>query len=312
MPSIAVEPWAPEFGAPVDAALTASDAAVDVGVEVAAGAWEPRDPSPAATAAACAVFVDGIRRVDARVWLTGDVGRPVAGLCGSYAAGVVRCDTSGRVERAEVRRVLLAAAGAPTLRTRAGDYLPVAVAGDDQVLTAGLQRRMRDLEATVARDVDGADLVVVDGPLRGREAVPTAIGYVKTHHVEYLPAVVAGVVARLAPGQRTPLFVVASGSGGSWSRYSWYLRLPSAAGAGAHPWRGIVRCEAAADLSRDAACELADRAALTLPRFASTPHKDPRAPQNLYPIAGLERELRRRLGDPALCYRLLQTATVVA
>src|SRR5690606_5258387 len=113
MPSIAVEPWAPEFGAPVDAALTASDAAVDVGVEVAAGAWEPRDPSPAATVAACAVFVDGIRRVDARVWLTGDVGRPVAGLCGSYAAGVVRCDTSGRVERAEVRRVLLAVAGAP-------------------------------------------------------------------------------------------------------------------------------------------------------------------------------------------------------
>src|SRR5690606_24192385 len=113
----------------------------------------------------------------------GDDGRPAAGLCGSYAAGAVRCDSAGRVERAEVRRVLLAPAGAPTLRTRAGDYLHVAVAGDDEVLTAGLQRRMRDLEATVARDVADADLVVVDGPLRGREAVPNAVGYVKTHHV---------------------------------------------------------------------------------------------------------------------------------
>jgi hypothetical protein len=43
----------------------------------------------------------------------------------------------------------------------------------------------------------------------------------------------------------------------------------------------------------------------TLPRFASSPHKEPRAPQNLYPIAGLERALRRRLGDPALLYREL-------
>ena len=40
------------------------------------------------------------------------------------------------------------------------------------------------------------------------------------------------------------------------------------------------------------------------------PPKDPRAPQNLYPIAGLERELRRRLGDPALLYRSLRAAAV--
>ena len=42
-----------------------------------------------------------------------------------------------------------------------------------------------------------------------------------------------------------------------------------------------------------------------LARFASTRYKDPRAPQNLYPISGLERELRRRLGDPRLLYRAL-------
>ena len=43
-----------------------------------------------------------------------------------------------------------------------------------------------------------------------------------------------------------------------------------------------------------------------LGRFASVAYKDSRAPQNLYPIAGLERELRRRLGDPRVLYRALR------
>jgi hypothetical protein len=45
-----------------------------------------------------------------------------------------------------------------------------------------------------------------------------------------------------------------------------------------------------------------------LPRYASAEYKDTRAPQNLYPIAGLERELRRRLGDQRLLYRALRVA----
>jgi hypothetical protein len=49
---------------------------------------------------------------------------------------------------------------------------------------------------------------------------------------------------------------------------------------------------------------------VTLGRFASTEYKDSRAPQNLYPIAGLERELRRRLGEPNLLYRALRRAAV--
>jgi hypothetical protein len=69
-----------------------------------------------------------------------------------------------------------------------------------------------------------------------------------------------------------------------------------------------VRCEAPPDLDVDAARARADRTAAVLPRFASQPHKDPRAPQNLHPIAGLERALRRRLGDPALLERALRAA----
>jgi hypothetical protein len=45
-----------------------------------------------------------------------------------------------------------------------------------------------------------------------------------------------------------------------------------------------------------------------LPRYASAPHRDPRAPQNLLPVGQLERALRHRLGDRAYVARLIQEA----
>ena len=56
--------------------------------------------------------------------------------------------------------------------------------------------------------------------------------------------------------------------------------------------------------------QLADLTARLLPPLASSPHKDPRAPQNLVPIGGLERELRHRLGDQQLLYRALRAAAM--
>jgi hypothetical protein len=70
----------------------------------------------------------------------------------------------------------------------------------------------------------------------------------------------------------------------------------------------VVRLECSADLPTDQAIQLANLAQVSLPRFASEPFKDARAPQNLYPIGGLERELRHRLGDPGLLRRELQLA----
>lgn len=93
--------------------------------------------------------------------------------------------------------------------------------------------------------------------------------------------------------------------GTAWGGYSWYLRLPGTTGA---PWAGIVRVECSAELSAPEAIGLADRSLVTLPRFASSPYKDPRAPQNLIPIAGLERRLRALLGDARLLHRTLTVA----
>jgi hypothetical protein len=54
--------------------------------------------------------------------------------------------------------------------------------------------------------------------------------------------------------------------------------------------------------------ELADASSKMLPRFASAPHWDARAPQNLVPVAGLEKRMRHLLGDRVLVNRLIKSA----
>lgn len=302
-----VEPWAPEYGAPVDAdALAPTNRPVALDVEVPVAEWAPRRPPPSTVVPATVLFTDGVRRVDAWVWIEGDDGRVRPGICATFAAGAVRCDGRATVVEVEVARGLFSAApGAEAIVTPHVTYQPRAAAGDDgDQLSLALQERMGALEVHVAGEAArqaGVDVIVVDGPLRDRQHLPNAVGYVKTHHVRYLPPDVEAVIARLAPGERTPLFATA----GRFTRFSWYLRLP---GSGAHAWAGVVRCEASADLPVPAVASRADALAMLLPRFASAAHKDSRAPQNLYPIAGLERELRRRLGDPAFLYRSLRAA----
>jgi hypothetical protein len=109
------------------------------------------------------------------------------------------------------------------------------------------------------------------------------------------------MVGALAGGERTPVFLM----GTTWERYAWYLRLPCSPGS---PWAGVVRIECSADLPRAEVTRLANLSQATLCRYASLEYKDARAPQNLYPIAGLERQLRRRLGDTRLLYRALRVA----
>lgn len=297
-----VEAWAPEYGTPADGELGDSTATVDVGVERATARWEPIAPRGRPDSTSTILFTDGVRRIDARVWIESPEGGARLGVCASYCAGAVLCTGRSRIVAAEVQRGLFTpAAGAEAIVCKHATYPLRASAGDTiEQLWLALQQRMAELEVALA-SAHPADLVVIDGPLSGRQNVPGAVGFVKTHHVSYLPPALERVVGRLEPGERTPLFLTTS----SWSRFSWYLRLP---GPVEHQWSGIVRCEACADADVTSVCELADSVASQLPRFASAGHKDPRAPQNLYPIGGLERELRRRLGDSLLLYRSLRSA----
>ena len=116
------------------------------------------------------------------------------------------------------------------------------------------------------------------------------------------------MLGRLGDGERTPLVLI--GDRGPWSRWSWYLRLP---GPRSHPLSGVVRCELpGTGLGVATPSPAPTSVSACLPRFASRPHKDARAPQNLTPIAGLEHRLRHLLGDPVLLERSLRVAAATA
>lgn len=299
----AVETWAPEYGISTDESqLDDSTGAVDIDVEVAADAWAPVSPGDVA-APSSVLFVDGIRRIDARVWITDGAGA-TAGVCATVAAGAVLCvPGAATVVDARVLRGLFTPACdvADDIVTKHGSYRCFQCAGGaPEDLYLEIHNQMTKLETEVSAAVD-AELLVFDGPLRTRTD-PRGVGYVKTQHVQYLPEAQMPVLGGLDAGQRTPLFLL-GGRGGS--RYSWYVRLPAER---TQPWAGIVRCEMNAVGSVTDAAARAGQVTSLLPRYASEPHKDGRAPQNLYPIAGLENALRRRLGDQLLMERALRIA----
>jgi hypothetical protein len=304
----AVEAWDPEYGVSVDAGLDDSRIPVDPWVERAEAAWAPISPAADVVPEPCLQFVDGVRRVEANVWVSAPDGSSHLGICASYAAGVVRCEEQAVIGPTLVERAIFCAPeGAGPVETRHGTFGLHAVTDtedDPTALTLALQRDMTRLEVEVARAAPG-ELIVVDGPLKEGQVAPGFVGYVKTHRTRYGPPLVMATVARLGVGERTPILHL----GGPRPRFTWYLRLP---GPIAHGMAGVVRLEVAAEGPVADTAVLADRLAVSLPRFASIPHKDSRAPQNLFPIAGLERELRRRLGDPHLLVRALREAAASA
>lgn len=110
------------------------------------------------------------------------------------------------------------------------------------LLSSALQGSLHDLEVLVAANArtalsghgvaDGSDLLIVDGPLRGRTHLPRALGFIKSHRTAYLPPDLHAMVAHLAPGERTPVFLM----GSSWDRHAWYLRLPCTPGPRGPGW----------------------------------------------------------------------------
>jgi hypothetical protein len=288
--------------------LHESSAELNLDLELPADSWRPMTAAESHPVPGTVLFLDGVRRIDARVWVHGGDQQPSPGIAATYAAGLVCLDGSARISDVVVERGLFtAAADAAGIESRHANYRAFKAAGPgmDQ-LSLALQRRLSDTEVQLAllfrkEHPDADDLLFVDGPLRGRTHLDRTIGYIKTHHTTYLPPEQAAVVSALGPGQRTPAFTM----GTSWRRSTWYLRLPGSLGA---PWSGVVRLECSADLPVREVIRLADLSAVLLPPLASSAHKDPRAPQNLVPIGGLERELRRRLGDQQLLYRSLRSA----
>lgn len=293
---------------------------VDVDVEAPAHDWAAIstrhvEPFPEVR------FVDGVQASDAIIWIDDPQGaEPLPGLVASWAAGVV-LSRPGGAELADfsVERGVFSDARAlgPIIAENLTWRPYIRQAGDADDLANRLRSARRRLEADVGRlaaadvassssgnSADDDALVVYDGLLHGGPRVAAAVGLAKRAHRRYLPPALQALLRSLEAGQRTPLFLVDRRGG----RYSCYVCLadpqpPAVAAAGSGVAR--IEMEPRPGARIDEVAAFADRVAATLPAFASEPHRDPRAPQNLYPVRDLERELRRLLGRPGTIRPLL-------
>jgi hypothetical protein len=296
--------WSASYGNPYLEPLGAP-ADVDVAPVVEdGGILKAKDvpPAPGMTL----VFVDGVRRMEAHLTLE-RAGTVTRAITGAHGVGAVVC-APGVVPRWEScrasRYVVWEGGEAVPLTPGAGfswrlDSLPPGAASSAEMR---LQNLMRDAERDLAEDLaDETRVVVLDGPLnRVRTQGKRVVGYVKTHWRIPLDDTGRAVVASLRPGQRTSLLAPRD------DVYTAYLRLPTTGTAGA--WGATVRLEIPTHVGVTQAAAWADTACALLPRYAGVAHIDPRAPQNLQPVAALERHLRHLLGDAGLATRAVRTA----
>lgn len=300
-----VEEWQAQYGSPMlIAAEDVPAGSVEIAEPIAGGALALTPPSDATSRALA--FVDGVRRGDAHLYVRdGDVF--AHGVAGAHARGTALCNGGPAIAEVRVSRMIIWGCGlkAAMPQARGGWQWQVASIHDpdaDAPLRE-LQNRMRQSEAALAERLAAEGwLVVADGPLtfvRSRD-LPVC-GYVKTHQRPLLAPDLHRRVPELRAGQRTPLFALGH------DRYSCYTRIADGVGRPS-PWHAIARLEFPQSAGLEAARDVADRVTRVLPRYAGVAHTDPRAPQNLQPIAALERQLRHRLGHPGLSTRAVREA----
>lgn len=321
------DPWALEYELPI--ALEENQAPKQVKVDVEAVPWQAIAPPTTLPLPPILAFVDGRRRLDGRaVGKDGD--RILYGAFATVAAGTIEIDCHRQQayfpQDATVERVIafggdrqpesVRVPGPPGSRCRL-QYDPTPqgktasktqLCGDPQLPLVLVQERMREIEAdlAVAQSRNSETLVIQDGNLfRDYDSnggkTGTIVGYMKTLQRSYLPAENARLLWQLQPGERTPLFSVGRGSFRYWS---WYLRSGRVGQGSLH---GIVRLEIfASKANLDWAQRIADWSCYLVPKYASEPLRDPRAPQNLMPINALESWLGRHMGSAALAQRCVK------
>jgi hypothetical protein len=283
------------------------------------GPWKPRRPQPLTLPQMTAV-IDGVMRSDARAMVTQDDIRFLGLFC-SHATGAVIVEQ--RVERVEivemqVQRLFITGSGQSgpdAVQVPAGTSSPLTYvshsspATTPDKLSEALINEMRQAESKIAEKLSGPDkLILADGNLTYVGGSSSVVGVIKSIYRMYLSTKRTQILERLEPGQRTPLFRIQGGKKReSYDVLSCYLRLTRPRRI-EHVFAGLVRLEVKASLGPDKAIVLLDQAAIKVFELASRAPKDPRAPQNLLPVGGLERQLRRRLGDPQLVRRGIEKA----
>ena len=306
-----LDPWPAEYESPfqIDELDEEGDPNVDTTVE--GGVWQAVEPLEQVRPAPIH-FVDGVRRVEARIIVDDNSGRIVRGLFGSAAVGAVRvAHHEAQFEQIRVMRYLVTGSGvrleteALTVGNTELIFQPHSVADSaPPAPLLGLQYCMRTEEAAVAELLSSESACVfADGPLTFFAAFNLAtVGIIKRLFKPYLPSASFALVPRLGIGQRTPVFAITDGK---YDRYAWYLRVGTPRVMD-HEVAGVLRLEVRGGVGLARAVELADLSASCIPAFAGNSFRDPRSPQNLLPVGSLEQELRHRLGDATAIRRAIE------
>lgn len=306
---VRLDPWAPEYESALQILEGGAETPADVDTRIETDAWRALRPAPEPLPVRIA-FVDGVRRVETRLLI--ERGEEVLfGLLGSIGVGAVEADGAARVTEPSVARLCCVGGGLSltdfdaVARGSKLSFVPEPVPENTPMAPLqGLQNAMRRREAELAERLAGSvEVVFLDGPLTflGAAGGPV-LGFVKRLVRTYLQPPHSGLLPRLGLGERTPLFLVKDAR---YPRYSWYTRVGHGRAVDSS-LAGVVRLEMMTGLALDAVRKLADASARLLPRFASHPARDPRAPQNLVPIGGLEARLRHLLGDPLIVRRAIE------
>jgi uncharacterized protein len=247
-------------------------------------------------------FIDGVRRIDSRLYAEDAIGIAPA-VAGSWAVGVAWAEQAPTIGEIRVGRELVVGGELKhanlqiTIGAAELEYRSTSVPGNAPVdPIQGLQNAMRLAESKLLGDLfatAASDLIMQDGPLTYFAPGGPVVGIIKRQNRPYLKPDQTPILSALRVGERTPMFCIGEQR---LERFSWYARIGTRRPIDG-TMTGIVRLETSTSTGIDVARQLADLTSAVLPRFATEWGRDPRAPQNLYPIAQLERELHYRLGD---------------
>jgi hypothetical protein len=312
-PIVTLDPWSVDYGSAVgfDDEDPEEQSNFEVDPFVESDDWsEGIEPAPLPLPDAV-VFVDGVQRVE--YWARVDDGETLAEAAfASVAVGATVCRAGGATMSCEYTSRVFGVAGGvaaePQVVATPNGHLVYEVSRADKTgqpaVYQAIAVRRRDLElACVRKALETYPLVIADGRLDRPEASHNQLaGVAKTLHQLYVKGEQRALIGRLPPGTRTPMFQISDSWG---SRYSWFVRLPHTR-AIHHSYAGIVRLEVPVAGTVAPPVDVADMLTHHLPRFASKPEHDPRAPQNLLPVGALERQLRHELGDARYIRRLIE------
>ncbi len=313
-PIVTLDPWSVDYGtaAGFDEEDADEQSNFEVNAFVEADDWTAGVVPKAVPLPESVAFVDGVQRVE--YWARVDDGDTLAEAAfASVAVGATVSEDGHATMACEYTSRVFGVAGPvaaqPQVVPSRNGLLVYEVArgeGSDghRAVMQAIAMKRRDLEHECVRKLIAKHpLVIADGRIDRPEASENQlVGVAKTLQQLYLKGEQRSLIARLGAGQRTPMFQITDSWG---SRYSWFLRLPYTRVIH-HSYAGIVRLEVPVAGTVAAPVRVADMLTHNLPRFASKPEHDPRAPQNLLPVGALERRLRHELGDARYIRRLIE------